>query len=163
MPTISHADTTHLPAILDIYNDAIAHTTAVWINNMVDLENREQWLLSRKKEGFPVLVLMEGQQLLGYASYGPFRAFEGYKYTAELSVYVAAHARGKGAGSRLMQALLEHAYGNNIHVLLGAVEAQNTASVRLHEKYGFTQAGLLPQVGRKFGRWLDLILMQRIL
>ncbi len=163
MLTIRHADTSHLPAILDIYNDAITHTTAVWINETVDLQNREQWLLSRRKDGFPALVLTEGDQVLGYASYGSFRAFEGYRQTAELSVYVAAHARGKGAGDQLMQALLDHARGNHIHVLLGAIEAQNTASLRLHEKHGFTQTGLLPQVGRKFDRWLDLVLMQRIL
>lgn len=163
MLSIQHADTPHLPAILDIYNDAIANTTAVFISQPVDLQNRADWLLSRQNSGFPVLVLTEDDQLLGYASYGAFRAFECYKHTAELSIYIAGHARGKGAGDQLMRALLEHAAANNIHVLLGAIEAQNTASLRLHEKHGFIQTGLLPQVGRKFDRWLDLVLMQRIL
>lgn len=163
MLTIRHADTSHIPAILEIYNDAIANTTAVWINEQVDLQNRYDWLAARQKDGFPILVLLEDEQLLGYASYGAFRAFEGYKHTAELSIYIAGHARGKGAGDRLMRALLNEAAANQVHVLLGAVEAQNTASIRLHEKHGFTQTAMLPQVGRKFDRWLDLIFMQRIL
>lgn len=162
MLTIRHADTSHLPAIRDIYNDAIAHTTAVWINEQVDLQNRASWLNARQKDGFPVLVLLEGDQLLGYASYGAFRAFEGYQHTAELSIYIARNARGKGAGDMLMKALVREAAANQIHVLLGAIEAENTASLRLHEKHGFTQTAMLPQVGRKFDRWLDLIFMQRI-
>ncbi|WOC16567.1 GNAT family N-acetyltransferase [Pseudochrobactrum sp. MP213Fo] len=163
MLTISHADSAHLPAILDIYNDAIVNSTAVWINEPVDLHNREQWFAARRQDGFPVLVAMQDMQVLGYASYGAFRAFEGYKHTAELSIYIAAQARGKGAGDALMSALLQEAANHHIHVLLGAVEAQNTASLRLHQKHGFTQTGILPQVGRKFDRWLDLIFMQRII
>jgi L-amino acid N-acyltransferase YncA len=163
MLTICHAKPSHLPAILDIYNDAIANTTAVWISEQVDLQNRIDWLAARNKDGFPVFVLTENDTVLGYASYGAFRAFEGYKHTAELSIYVASHARGKGAGDRLMKALIDEARANHVHVLLGAIEAENHASLRLHEKHGFTQTGLLPQVGRKFDRWLDLIIMQRIL
>lgn len=163
MLTIRHADTTHLPAILEIYNEAIANTTAVFINTPVDLQNRADWLKTREEAGFPVLVLTDGETLLGYASYGAFRSFEGYKHTAELSVYVAAHARGKGAGDRLMHTLLDHAEKQQVHVLIAAIEAGNEASLRLHDKHGFTRSGLLPQVGRKFGRWLDVILMQRIL
>lgn len=163
MLTIGHADHTHLPAILDIYNHAIANTTAVFISQPVDLQNRTDWLSARQSAGFPVLVLLEDDKLIGYASYGTFRAFEGYKHTAELSIYIAADARGKGAGDRLMGALIKEAAAQKIHVLLGAVEAQNTASLRLHEKHGFIQSAYMPQLGRKFDRWLDLIFMQLLI
>lgn len=163
MRILQHAEPCHLPAILEIYNDAIAHTTAVFITQPVDLQNRIAWLAARQKDGFPVLVLTEDEQVLGYASYGPFRAFSGYKHTAELSIYIAPHARGKGAGDMLMEALLQEARQQKLHVLIGAVEAENHASIRLHEKHGFKATSTLAQVGRKFDRWLDLVFMHRLL
>ncbi len=160
---IRHAAESDLPAILAVYNDAVANTLAIWNETLVDLENRRQWLEGRNRDGFPVLVAERGGAVLGYASYGPFRAFDGYRHTSELSVYVAADARGGGVGRALLTALVEEARARKVHVLVAGIEAGNAASVKLHASLGFEEAGTLKQVGRKFDRWLDLRFMQKIL
>lgn len=152
-----------LPAILAIYNDAVATTTAIWNDHLSDLNGRRDWWQGRVAQGFPVLVAQFDGVCVGYATYGHFRPNDGYKHSRELSVYVAAQQRGKGIASTLMVALEEHARAHDVHVLIGGLEAENTASLSLHIKHGFTQAGHLRHVGRKFDRWLDLVLMQKVL
>jgi L-amino acid N-acyltransferase YncA len=152
-----------LPGILAIYNHAVAHTTAIWNDALVDLENRMQWWRGRVDAGFPVLVAAKGGRVLGYASYGPFRAFDGYRLTVEHSLYVAEDARRRGIASALLTALVVRAKGGALHVMLGGIAADNDASLRLHAKLGFTETGRLPQVGQKFGGWLDLVFMQKVL
>ncbi|XUY27469.1 N-acetyltransferase family protein [Agrobacterium sp. rho-8.1] len=149
-----------LPAIMDIYNDAVVNTTAIWNDILVDLENRQEWFKARKDRGFPVIVAIKDGAVAGYASYGDWRAFDGYRHTREHSVYVHKDARGSGIGKLLMQGLIDHAKANDVHVLIGAIEAENTASIRLHEALGFRVAGRFSEVGTKFGRWLDLTCME---
>ena len=153
----------HLPGVLAIYNHAVAHTTAIWNDVLVDLDNRRDWRRARIDAGFPILVAVEGSSVLGYASFGPFRPFDGYRRTVEHSVYVAERARRRGVASALLFALEEAARTMDMHVMVGGVAADNDASLRLHEKLGFREAGRLPEVGQKFGRWLDLVFMQKIL
>jgi phosphinothricin acetyltransferase len=152
-----------LDEILAIYNHAVAHTTAIWNDAIVDLENRRQWWRGRTEAGFPVLVAVEGDAVLGYASYGLFRAFDGYRQTVEHSVYVAEGTRRRGVASALLQALEERARAAGMHVMLGGIAAENEASIRLHEKLGFQETARMPEVGQKFGRWLDLVFMQKVL
>lgn len=152
-----------LPAILDIYNDAVANTTAIWNERPSDLDGRRAWWQDRVAQGFPVFVADVDGRCAGYATYGPFRANDGYRHSRELSVYVDASHRRQGVADRLMQALEAHARADDVHVLLGGIEACNTGSIQLHEKHGFTRTAYLPQVGRKFERWLDLVLMQKVL
>lgn len=151
----------HLPGILAIYNHAVVHTTAIWNDVIVDLENRRTWWRGRTEAGFPVLVAVEGGEVLGYASYGPFRAFDGYRQTVEHSVYVAENARRRGIGSALLLALEERARAQGMHAMLGGIAADNEASLRLHKKHGFVETARMPEVGQKFGRWLDLVFMQK--
>jgi phosphinothricin acetyltransferase len=146
--------------IMAIYNHAVAHTTAIWNDTLVDATNRRQWMADRQAMGFPVLVAVNAQQVLGYASFGPWRAFDGFRHTVEHSVYVHPDHQGQGLGQALMQALIEQARNLQIHVMVAAIEAGNTASIRLHQQLGFEQTGLMPQVGTKFGRWLDLAFLQ---
>lgn len=147
------------PAIAAIYNHAVTHTTAIWNDVSVDAENRAIWMQDRFAAGMPVLVWdQEGVQ--GYASYGPWRAFDGYRQTVEHSVYVAPEAQGSGIGRRLLEALITQARADGLHVMVAGIDAQNTASIALHKRLGFTQTGLMPQVGQKFGRWLDLAFLQ---
>jgi L-amino acid N-acyltransferase YncA len=153
----------HLPGILAIYNHAVAHTTAIWNDVLVDLENRRTWWRGRTDAGFPILVAVEGDAVLGYASYGPFRAFDGYRQTVEHSVYVGEAARRRGVASALVQALEERARAQGMHVLLGGIAADNEASLSLHAKLGFVETGRMPEVGQKFGRYLDLVFMQKLL
>lgn len=162
--TIEDATATDLPAILAIYNDAVEHTTAIWNETLVDLDNRQAWLAERNAAGFPVLVAHDAAgEVLGYASYGTWRSIEGFRHTVEHSLYVRSDLRGQGLGPLLMQALIERAKAAGLHVMVAAIEAQNSASIRLHERLGFTISGQMSQVGRKFDRWLDLTFMQLIL
>ena len=161
---IRHARSDDLPAILAIYNDAVLNTTAIWNERPVDLANRQQWLDGRNAQGYPVLVATDADdQVLGYASFGDWRPFEGFCNTVEHSVYIRGDQRGKGLGPLLMQALIEQARGVGKHVMVAAIESGNGASIRLHERLGFTVTGQMPQVGCKFGRWLDLTFMQLML
>lgn len=149
--------------IAEIYNDAVVNTTAIWNDRTVDALDRTRWMTERQQAGFVVLVAEEEGRVLGYAAYGPWRAFDGYKQTVEHSIYVHKDARGKGLGRDLMKALIEAAKSNGIHVMLGGIEAGNAASIALHETFGFTETARMPQVGQKFGRWLDLVFLQLIL
>lgn len=158
--TIRDAVEGDLPGIMDIYNDAVANTTAIWNEDVVDLANRKAWFAARRERDFPVLVAMRGKQIIGYASYGDWRAFDGFRHTVEHSVYIRGEARGTGTGKRLMKALIDRAGFNGVHVMVGCIEAENVASIKLHEKLGFRMVGRFSEVGIKFGRWLDLACME---
>ncbi|MCR6498947.1 N-acetyltransferase family protein [Shinella sp. CPCC 101442] len=158
--TIRDAVEADLPGILDIYNDAVANTTAIWNEAVVDLDNRKAWFTARRERGFPILVAVRGKQVIGYASYGDWRAFDGFRHTVEHSVYVRGDVRRTGSGRRLMKALIERASFNGIHVMVGCIEAENAASIKLHEQLGFQMVGRFSEVGIKFGRWLDLTCME---
>lgn len=149
-----------LAAIRDIYNHAVEHTTAIWNDVLIDVANRRAWMEQRHARGFPVLVVDVGGRVAGYASYGDWRAFDGYRHTVEHSVYVDKDFRGAGLGKILMQALIERAKLGNVHVMVAAIEAGNVASIALHEKLGFRLVGVHREVGTKFGRWLDLAAME---
>ncbi|OCT33985.1 GNAT family N-acetyltransferase [Pseudomonas putida] len=152
-----------LAGILDIYNDAVRNTTAIWNETPVDLANRQAWFAARVEQGYPVLVAVDESGVLGYASFGDWRTFEGYRFTVEHSVYVRGDQRGKGLGPVLMELLIERARSCGKHVMVAAIESGNAASVRIHERLGFVVTGQMPQVGVKFGRWMDLTLMQLVL
>ena len=157
---IRDATEADLPTIMDIYNDAVASTTAIWNDVQVDLANRRGWFKARQARGFPVLVADVGGAVAGYASYGDWRAFEGFRNTVEHSVYVHKDHRGSGIGRSLMQALVERAGQGGVHVMVACVEAGNAASIRLHESLGFRNVGTFSEVGVKFGRWLDLTCLE---
>lgn len=159
--TLRAATDADLPGILAIYNDAVRHTTAIWNETTVDLANRQAWFKARMERGFPVLVAERDGVLAGYASYGDWRPFEGFRHTVEHSIYLHAEFRGQGIGQKLLAALVNAASRNGVHVMVAAIDARNLASIRLHEKLGFTHAGLFRQVGVKFGRWLDLACLER--
>ena len=161
MTAIRPATDDDLPAILAIYNDAVRHTTAIWNDTVVDLENRRAWKEARTRLGYPVLVGEADGAVVAYGSFGDFRAFDGYRFTVEHSVYVAEDSRRRGVASALVLALVEHAGALGKHVMVAGIAADNAASIALHHKLGFIETGRMPEVGRKFGRWLDLVLMQR--
>ncbi|NGO63421.1 N-acetyltransferase [Rhizobium daejeonense] len=149
-----------LPAIRDIYNHAVEHTTAIWNEVLIDVDNRRVWLELRRAKGFPVLVAEKDGKVAGYASYGEWRAFDGYRHTVEHSVYVDKDCRGAGIGKKLMLDLIARAKAADMHVMIAAIEAENKASIALHERLGFRLVGIHREVGIKFGRWLDLAAME---
>ena len=152
-----------MAGITAIYNDAVVNTTAIWDEAESTLEDRHLWVKSRLADGFPFLVAVDGDEVLGYATFAGFRARSGYRYTVEHSIYVASHQRRRGIAAALMPPLIEEARKRKLHIMIGGIEAENIASIRLHTHFGFVEVGRLPQVGRKFDRWLDLVFMQKIL
>ena len=166
MIVIRPAEVADLPAILAIYNDAILHTTAVYQYQPHTLAMRRQWYDDKLAAGFPVLAAIVNENdgrvtLVGFGAYGEFRHAAAYQYTVEHSVYVDGAWRRHGIGRLLLQALIDHAQANGKHVMVAGVDAENAASLRFHQALGFAEVAHLRQVGYKFDRWLDLILLQR--
>jgi L-amino acid N-acyltransferase len=156
--------TRHLDAILAILNDAIVNSTALYDYQPRTAANMVQWFDAKEQKDFPVIgVEDESGALMGFASYGTFRAWPAYKYSVEHSVYVEAAHRGKGLGRVLLEALIAEAQRQDYHTLVGGIDAANRVSIRLHESLGFTACGVIRESGFKFGRWLDLAFYQLIL
>ena len=164
-PSVSIRDASpdDVPGILTIYNDVIATSTAVYREDPATLDDRLQWFNARLAQAYPVLVAVDDSGILGFASYGDFRSWPGYRFSVEHTVHIRADQRGRGVGTTLMQALIERAMAQGKHVMIGGVDADNEASLRFHERLGFVRAAHLRQVGFKFDRWLDLVFVQRIL
>ncbi len=152
-----------LPALTAIYNDAVINTTAIWNDETVDVENRRAWINVRRGLGYPVLVADIDGVTAGYATFGDFRAFAGFRFTVEHSIYVDQSFRRCGIARRLLPVLSERARALGKHAMIGAIAADNAASIKLHVEAGFLEVGRMPEVGRKFDRWLDLVLMQKLL
>ncbi|WP_288382869.1 GNAT family N-acetyltransferase [uncultured Acinetobacter sp.] len=151
----------HSTEILDILNDAIMHSTALYDYKPRTQESMVQWFKTKRTHQFPVIGAVNAQgQLMGFASFGTFRAFPAYKYTVEHSVYIHKDFRGQGLSTVLMQALIERAKAADVHVMVGCIDATNVASIKLHEKLGFRYSGTITQAGFKFGRWLDAAFYQ---
>jgi len=154
----------HATSILEILNDAITHSTALYDYRPRPPESMDTWFDAKSAGGFPVIGAEDEMgRLAGFATYGTFRAWPAYKYTAEHSVYIHPSYRGKGLGCTLMTHLIERATAQQFHTLIGVIDSGNTASIALHEKLGFTLAGTLTEAGYKFGRWLDVRLYQLLL
>lgn len=154
----------HAGAILDIFNDAILHTTALYDYQPRPLSSMDGWFDTKEKNRFPVigLVTPEGQ-LAGFASYGTFRDRPAYHYTVEGSVYIHKDHRGKGCGKMLLDALIKAAREQDYHCIMAGIDSSNTASIKLHEQFGFSFCGKIKEVGYKFGNWLDLTFYQLLL
>ncbi|TAM49880.1 MAG: N-acetyltransferase family protein [Paraburkholderia sp.] len=154
----------HADAILAIFNEAIANSTALYDYKPRTPQNMVAWFDAKQSGGFPVIGVEDGSgKLMGFGSYGTFRAWPAYKYTVEHSVYVEKDHRGRGLGRVLMQELIAAARHADLHAMIGGIDAANHGSVALHERLGFKHVGTLPQVGFKFGHWLDLAFYQLIL
>lgn len=154
----------HARAILDIFNEAIANSTALYDYQPRSLASMETWFATKQAGGFPVIGIEdEAGQLVAFGSFGTFRAWPAYKYSVEHSVYVHQDHRGHGLGLQVMHALIEAARQRQVHAMIGAIDADNQGSIALHRRLGFSRVGTLPQVGFKFGRWLDLALYQLLL
>jgi L-amino acid N-acyltransferase YncA len=151
----------HAEAILAILNDAIVHSTALFDYEPRPLQSMVEWFRAKEARRFPVLAAVaDDGTLLGFATYGPFRAWPAYKYTIEHSVYVHKDHRRKGVARQLMQRLVATAEQQDYHVMVAGIDAANAASIALHRQLGFVPAGVVHHAGFKFGRWLDLALYE---
>jgi phosphinothricin acetyltransferase len=162
--TLIDCDRSRAPEILAILNDAIVHSTALYDYRPRPASAMEAWFDAKERGHYPVVgAVDESGRLLGFASYGQFRAWPAYKYSVEHSLYVAPDYRGRGIGTLLLREILARARAQQYHNVIGGIDAANTASIALHERFGFERCGLVRHAGFKFGRWLDLAFYQKLL
>jgi L-amino acid N-acyltransferase len=155
---------THAGAILDILNEAIVNSTALYDYKPRARDSMTGWFKAKADGGFPVIGAVDAVgRLLGFASYGTFRAWPAYKYSVEHSVYVHKDHRGKGIGAALLQKLIQVAEEHQYHVMVGGIDMMNSASIALHQKFGFVHAGTIRHAAFKFGAWRDLGFFQLLL
>lgn len=165
----------HGRQILEIFNEVILHSTALYDYKPRTLEQIEQWFKLKAENNFPVIgyeSVNDAQdneadtlsgRLMGFASYGSFRPFPAYKYTVEHSIYVHQDFRKQGLGKKLLQDVIDTAQAQDYHVVIGALDQANSGSIALHEQMGFTHCGTINQAAFKFNRWLNLVFYQKIL
>lgn len=163
---VREAVDTDLPAIVDLQNALLSTTAVEWTETPHTVPERAEWLRRQETLGYPVLVAVTGTDIVGWCSFSDFRdttKWPGYQWTVEHTVHVREDTWGTGIGRSLMLRLVEAAQSLGKHVMVGAVTGENEASIRFHERLGFVEVARMPQVGAKFGRWLDLVLLQKLL
>lgn len=160
---IRAAKESDVPAILEINNHEILYSTVNYDYEPKTLEWQLDWFEQKIKAGFPVLVAETEGKVIGFSTYGTFRAKPGYRFTVEHSVYLSKEARGKGIGKLLMTDLIQIAKNSGYHTMIGGIDGSNEQSFRFHEKLGFREVARFKETARKFDSWLDLIFMQLML
>ena len=160
--TIRPALPADLGAISDIYNDAVLTTTATFDTEPKSGAEQQAWFESHGGR-FAVLVAERDGVVAGWTSLSRWSDSPAYDDTAETSVYVGREYRGRGIGRMLEQAIIDHARKFRFHTLIARIAGESTESLRLHESLGFVRAGTMKEVGRKFGRLLDVHVLQKML
>lgn len=153
---IREARVADCPAMLDIYNDVVATSTAIYCEDTAEPGYMRAYIKAREDDGFPVFIAESAGEIIGYGSFAGFRARPGYRFTVEHSVHVRKDCRGSGTGKALMRALIARAREDGYKVMIGAVDSDNAGSLEFHRRLGFEIHSALHNVGRKFGRWLDM-------
>jgi L-amino acid N-acyltransferase len=154
----------HGQAVLEIFNEAILNSTALYDYQPRTMENMVSWFEIKAIGDFPVIGIENNSgELWGFASYGTFRNWPAYKYSIEHSIYIHHQQRGQGLGRQLLQELIAIATDRQYHNMIGGIDLNNIASIALHEKLGFRHCGTVAQAGFKFDRWLDLGFYQLLL
>ncbi len=148
-------------AIMDIYNDAVLHSTATFDLEPRTWDDQQRWFQEHRPP-YAVFAARQGDTVVGWGSLSPFRPKPGYRYTAEDSIYVHKDFRGRGIGASLLGLLMDAALRGRFHTVMALIDGDNAASIRLHERFGFRQVGTFREVGFKFGRWLDVVHMQKM-
>lgn len=163
--SVRDATTSDLPAIRRLFNATIPTTTVAWRDHPADAEEVAAWFAERRAAGDPVLVAERDGAVIGYTCWAPFRGgarFPGYATTVEQTIHVDEAHHGHGVGRALVEALVDRARAAGVHALVAGVDADNAASYAFHRALGYEEVARMPEVGRKFDRWLDLVLLQRI-
>lgn len=159
---IRRADLADVPAITEIYNEAILTTTATFDTETKTTAERTQWLQAHD-DRHPVLVAVVDSKVVGWTSLSAWSERRAYADTAETSFYVHSTYRGRGIGRRLKEAVIEEARRLKFHTLIARVAEGSHESLHLNESVGFVHVGMLREVGRKFGKLLGVHIMQKML
>lgn len=152
-----------LPAILAFWNPIIRETTIIFSSEERTEQSLGAMIATRRAAGREMLLAEAAGAVLGIATYDQFRGGLGYVHAMEHTVMLAPSARGRGVGRALMLAIEDHARVRGAHTMVAAVDAANAGGIGFHERIGYVRVGYLPESGRKFDRWLDLVLLQKIL
>ncbi len=161
---IRRAQRGDVQAIQTIYNEAVLTSTASYDSEPQPLDTRLRWFDEHVRTGYPIYVASDDGMIIGWSVISPFRPRPGYRFTAENSVYVKSTHRRLGLGKQLMNPLIVDAKAAGLHCILAVIgDSGNKASVKLHKSLGFKEVAVLPEVGFKFGRWLDQVWMQLML
>lgn len=150
------------PAIRSIYNVEVQESTVTFDLVPRSLEDQQVWLAAHAG-AHPAIAAVDGDEVVGFGSLSPYRDRPAYSTTVEDSVYVHRDRRGDGVGRLLLDELVALATTHGFHSVIGRIVGGHEASIALHRACGFEQAGVEREVGRKFGRWLDVVLMQKLL
>jgi phosphinothricin acetyltransferase len=163
---IRAATAADVPAMRDLFNALIPTRTITWRDHLAPLEEIEQWFADQHRAGNPVFVAEHDGEVVGYTTWTPFRGgprFPGYAKSVELTIHVRTDQHGRGVGRSLIDRLLDEARRRDLHAIIAGVDGENHESIAFHSALGFVEVARMPEVGRKFDRWLDLVFMQRIL
>jgi L-amino acid N-acyltransferase YncA len=160
---INEASRQDLGEILAIYNEVIRNSTAVYTEVEFCAERGSAWFEAKVSRGFPFIVARDASGITGFGTFGEFRAHPCYQHSVEHSVHIRVDRRGQGIGRALVIELMTRAVAMHKHVMIAGIDADNAASIGLHQSLGFTNVGHFNQVGFKFGRWLDLVFLQCLL
>lgn len=150
-------------SILDIINYNILNSTALYDYQPRSLEQQIAIFEDKLKKGFPIIVAINNEKVVGFGFYSEFRFREAYKFTVEHSVYAAPEFIGKGVGKLLIEKLILLANNQKLHTMIAVIDAENQSSVEFHEKFGFETVGIIKESGFKFDRWLHSVIMQKML
>lgn len=161
--TIRKAGIKDIRKILEIVNYEIKNSTVIYDYKERIYEHQLEWFKKKKHDGMPIIVAEIDNQVLGFGTYGIFRPWEAYKYSAEHSIYMQEESRGLGVGKLLMAELIKLAKKNGFHTMIAGVDSTNISSIEFHKKFGFMEVGKFKEVGYKFDRWLDLTFLQLFL
>jgi phosphinothricin acetyltransferase len=159
MIIIRPANKTDQAFILEIYNDAVVHTTATFDTDERTMEKQMEWF-GKHQSNHPVVVAEKEHQVVGWASMSPWSDRCAYNTTVEISVYVHRDFRGQGIGSQLLEVVTLEGKKANNHTVISRITQGNEVSIHLHEKLGYRHIGVMKEVGFKFGKFLDVHLMQ---
>lgn len=161
-PLLRDATPADLGAINEIYNHYVLHSTCTYQTEPGSMEERSAWFVAHGAK-HPVIVAELGGQVVGWGSLGKFHPRRAYENTVEDSIYLHHEARGKGLGKALLAELIARAQAIGHHTVIGCISADQPASLALHARFGFTESARLREVGLKFGRWLDVVWMQKMM
>ena len=164
MFTIRRAVREDVPAILEIYNDAVLNTTASAEYETRPLASRYEWFDEHERERFPIFVAVnEAGEVVGWSSLSRHKERYGYRFATELSIYIHPQWRRQGVGKLLMPPLIESARTMGMHALIGGITGDNEASIKLHAQFGFEKVAHFKETIYKFGQWLDVVYMEKLL
>ncbi len=162
--TIRPAVRADVPAIREIYNDAVLNTTASADYEPRSLESRYAWFDEHEREGYPIFVAQtDAGEIVGWSSLSRYKERIGYQYSTENSIYVRPAWRGRGVGKLLMPPLLDAARAMGMHAILAGISGDNEASLKLHAQFGFEKVAHFKETIYKFGQWLDVVYMEKLL